>query len=165
VTSVALLAANYNNSRSNKSTIRTDDVDSDADGVDDDAHGEDYNTPQSNRSIARPVDFFGDDGDEDDETFRVVSRLDAQLQEATATAASSIPKRSARTGRNPETEKDITAALDDMAQALAEMRAVLERCSDESCVTALENVGHREADVQRAREHVENGEWAAFGID
>jgi hypothetical protein len=164
VTSVALLAANYNNSRSNRSTIRTGGGDSDADGIDDDARGEDYNTPRSNRSIARPVDFFGDDVDEDDETFRVVSRLDAQLQEATAAAASSISKRSARTGRNPETEKEITAALDEMAQALAEMQAVLKRCSEGSCVTALENVGHREADVQRAREHVENGEWAAFGM-
>jgi hypothetical protein len=164
VTSVALLAANYNNTRSNRSTIRSADGDSDADGVDDDVRGEDYNTPRSDRSTVRPVDFFGDDIDEDDETFRVVSRLDAQLQEATATAASSISKRSARTGRNPETEKEITAALDEMAGALSEMRTVLERCSDEFCVAALENVGHRQADLQRAREHVENGEWEAFGM-
>ncbi|WP_254830560.1 hypothetical protein [Haloglomus salinum] len=51
-----------------------------------------------------------------------------------------------------------------MEAVLAEMRAVLERCSDDSCVAALENVGHREADVQRASEHIENGEWQSFGM-
>ncbi|MEF8905436.1 MAG: hypothetical protein V5A29_16165, partial [Haloarculaceae archaeon] len=94
VTSVPLLAASYNNSRSNKSTIRSDDIDSDDDGVGDDVRGEDYNTPRSNRSIARPSDLFGDDHDvdEDDETFRRVSKLDAQLQEATTAAATAISK-------------------------------------------------------------------------
>jgi hypothetical protein len=166
VTSVALLAANYNNSRSHKSTFRAsdEDADSDDDGVGDDARGEDYNTPRSNRSIARPGDIIDDDIDGDDETFRRVSRLDAQLQEATTAAATAISKRSARTGRNPQTEKEITAAVGDMEAVLAEMRAVLERCSDDSCVAALENVDHREADVQRATEHVENGEWEAFGM-
>lgn len=166
VTSVALVAANYNNSRSNKSTIRAPDgdADADADGVDDDVRGEDYNAPRSNRSIARPVDFFDDDIDEDDETFRVVSRLDTQLQAATTTAATAISKRSARTGPNPETEKEITAAIDEMGAVLAEMRAELERCSDESCVAALANVADRLVDVRRAQEYVENGEWAAFGM-
>jgi hypothetical protein len=166
VTSTALVAANYNNSRSNKSTIRAPegDGDSDADGVDDDVRGEDYNTPRSNRSIAGPSDIIDDDVDEDDETFRVVSRLDAQLEAATTTAITAISKRSARTGRNPETEKEITAALDEMESVLAEMRAELERCSEESCVAALANVADREADVRRAQEYAENGEWAAFGL-
>lgn len=165
VTSTALVAANYNNSRSNKSKIRAPDgdTDADADGVDDEVRGEDYNSPRSNRSIARPVDLLGDDIDENDETFRLVSRLDAQLQEATTAAATAISKRSARTGRNPETEKEITATLDEMAAVVAEMRAELERCSDESCVAALANVADREADVRRAQEYAENGEWAAFG--
>jgi hypothetical protein len=166
VTSTALVAANYNNSRSNKSTIRAPDGDgdSDADGVDDDVRGEDYNTPRSNRSIARPSDLFDDDIDEDDETFRVVSQLDAQLEEATTAAITSISKRSARTGRNPETEKEITAALDEMESVLAEMRAELERCSEESCVAALANVADREADVRRAQEYAQDGQWGAFGL-
>jgi len=166
VTSIALVAASYNNSRSNRSTVRAPygDGDADADGVDDGVRGEDNNTPRSNRSIARPSDLFGDDIDEDDETFRVVSRLDAKLQEATAAAATAISKRSARTGRNPETEKEITEVLDEMEAVLAEMRAELEQCSDESCVAALANVADREADVRRAQEYAENGEWAAFGM-
>jgi hypothetical protein len=166
VTSTALVAANYNNSRSNKSTIRAPDGDgdSDADGVDDDVRGEDYNTPRSNRSIARPSDLFDDDIDEDDETFRVVSQLDAQLEEATTAAITSISKRSARTGRNPETEKEITAALDEMESVLAEMRAELERCSEESCVAALANVADRVADVRRAQEYAQDGQWGAFGL-
>ncbi|WP_336326212.1 hypothetical protein [Halovenus sp. HT40] len=167
VTSTGLTAANYNNSRSNKSTIRAHDGDGDADsdGVDDDVRGEDYNSPRSNRSIAGPSDIIDDDIDEDDETFRRVSRLDAQLEGATTAAAAAISKRSARTGRNPETEKEITEALGDMEAVLAEMRAVLERCSDESCVAALANVVDREADVVRAQEHAQDGEWEAFGLD
>ena len=166
VTSTALVTANYNNSRSNRSTVKAPDgdADADADGVDDRVRGEDYNTPRSNRSIAGPSDIIDDDIDEDDETFQVVSRLDAQLQEATAAAATAISKRSARTGRNPETEKEITATLDEMKAVLAEMRAELERCTDESCVAALANVADREADVRRAQEYAENGEWAAFGM-
>lgn len=166
VTSVALLAANYNNTRSNRSTVRAPDgdTDADADGVGDGVRGEDYNSPRSNRSIARPGDIIDDDRDGDDETVRLVSRLDAQLQEATTAAATAISKRSVRTGRNPETENDVVASVGEMTAVLAEMRAVLERCSDDACVAALENVGHREADVQRASEHIENGEWEAFGM-
>ncbi len=165
VTSAAVMAQDYNSSRSNKRKTRAadGDADSDADGVDDDARGEDYNSPRSNRSIAGPSDII--DGDIDDETFRSVSRLDAQLEEATAAAATAISKRSARTGRNPETEKEITEALGDMDAVLAEMRAVLERCSDESCVAALANVADREADVVRAQEYAQDGEWEAFGLD
>ena len=56
VTSTALVAANYNNTRSNKAGIRAPDgdgdADSDADCVDDDVRAEDYSSPRSNRSIA-----------------------------------------------------------------------------------------------------------------
>jgi len=168
VTSVAL--ENYNSPRSNRSAANPDDLDSDNDGVDDgsdDVRGEDYNSPRSNRSIARPVDFFGDDideDDEDDETFQTVSRLDARLQEATTSAATAISKRSARTGPNPQTEKEITESVDEMEAVLAEMRAALERCSDDSCVAALANVADRQADARRAQEYAENGEWEAFGM-
>ncbi|WP_229113864.1 hypothetical protein [Halapricum desulfuricans] len=159
------MAQDYNSSRSNKQQARAADEDSDSDGVDDDVRGEDYNSPRSNRSIAGPSDIIDDDMDEDDETFRRVSRLDAQLEEATTAAATAISKRSARTGRNPETEKEITESLSDMEAVLAEMRAVLERCSDESCVAALANVTDREADVVRAQEYARDGEWEAFGLD
>ena len=165
VTSSAVMAQDYNSSRSNKQQTRAADEDSDADGVDDDVRGEDYNTPRSNRSIAGPSDIIDDGIDEDDETFRRVSRLDAQLEEATTAAATAVSKRSARTGRNPETEKEITEALGDMDAVLAEMREVLERCSDESCVAALANVADREADVVRAQEYAQDGEWEAFGLD
>ena len=165
VSSTALTAANYNNTRSNKAGIRGSDEDSDSDGVDDDVRGEDYNSPRSNRSIAGPSDLFDDEIDEDDETFRRVSQLDTQLEEATTAAVMAISKRSARTGRNPETDKEITEALGDMEAVLAEMQAVLERCSDESCVAALANVADRGSDVRRAQEYAQDGEWEAFGLD
>ena len=166
VTSSAMMTQNHNSSRSHKHNLRGDDGDSDGDGVGDGTAGAraNYNNTRSNRSGIRPPDILDDELEADDETVRRVSQLDAQLQEATAAAATAISKRSARTGRNPETETAITEALGDMEAVLATMRAVLERCSDESCVAALTNVGHREADVRRATEHVENGEWAAFGM-
>jgi hypothetical protein len=126
---------------------------------------EDYNSPRSNRSRSRPGDLIGDDADDRDETFETVSRLDAQLQTATDAAVTAISKRSARTGRNPDLDREVSGALDEMGERLSELRSVLERCSDESCVAPLENVGHRESDLDRARDHVENGEWAAFGLD
>jgi len=167
VTSTAVMAQDYNSSRSNKQKTQAadEDSDSDADGIDDkDVRGEDYNSPRSNRSIAQPSDLFDDDADGDDETFRRVSQLDIQLEEATAAAVAAISKRSARTGRNPETEKEVTDALGEMEAVLAEMQAVLEQCSDESCVAALANVADRQADVRQAQEYAENGEWEAFGL-
>jgi hypothetical protein len=146
-------------------------VDADGDGLsdveedDEPATGgrsgyDNYNDTRT-RFVSRPVDILGDDLDEPDETFRLIKDLDGQLQNAEETAVASISKRSARTGRNPETEKQIQIAFDDMDRLLSEMQAVLERCSDESCVAASENVVAREAGLQRAREHVENGEWDA----
>jgi hypothetical protein len=171
VTATAISAACYNNIRSNRSTIAApdfDDVDtdSDGDGFDDGTEGAraNYNNSRSNRSGVRPPDILDDELDEDDETFRVVSRLDTELQEATASAWAAISKRSARTGRNPELDREVSAALEAMAGTLSEMRAELERCSDDVCRMALENVGAREADVRRAQEYAAEGEWAAFGV-
>ena len=169
VTSTGLMAQNHNSSRSNRTRgIRGGDSDSDGDGGDDGSSGgpgrANYNNTRSNRSGVRAPDILDDDLDEDDETFRTVARLDEQLKEATTTAWAAISKRSARTGRNPELDREVLSALDEMDAALAEMQAVLERCSDESCVMALENVADREADVDLAREYAENGEWDAFGL-
>ena len=50
-----------------------------------------------------------------------------------------------------------------MAETLSKMRAELERCSDDVCVRALENVEDREEDVERAFLNAETGEWEAFG--
>jgi hypothetical protein len=170
VTSTAVVAANYNNTRSNKAGVAApdfDDVDtdSDGDGVGDGTTGAraNYNNTRSNRSTVRPPDIAGDVLTNDDE-FVAIAELDEQLQEATAAAWAAISKRSARTGRDSETENEIIEAFDDMEAALAEMRAVLERCSVESCVAALANVADREADLERARGYVESEEWAAFGL-
>ena len=176
VTATAISAANYNNTRSNKAGIAApdfDDVDtdrdSDGDGFDDGSSGTraNYNNTRSNRSTVRPPDILDDDldeDDEDDETFRVVSRLDTELREATASAWAAISKRSARTGRNPELDREVSAALEAMAGTLSEMRAELERCSDDVCRVALENVEDRAADVRRAQEYAAEGEWAVFGV-
>jgi len=170
VTAVAISAANYNNTRSNKAGVRAEDEDTDAD-ADGDGAGDgtggaraNYNNTRSNRSSARPPDILGDLLAEMDETFRTVTGLDDELRAATAAAWASISKRSARTGRNPQTEKDVTAALDEMDEILAEMRAVLERCSEDACAAAVANVVDRQADTRRARQYAENGEWDAFGL-
>lgn len=172
VTATTLMAQNHNSSRSNRSQpaaaeIDTDgDDDSDGDGVSDGTEGirANYNNSRSNHSGVRPPDILDDDLDEDNETFRAVSRLNTQLQEATASAWAAISKRSARTGRNPELDREVSAALESMAGTLSEMRAELERCSDDVCRMALENVGAREADVRQAQEYAAEGEWAAFGV-
>ncbi len=167
-TATSLVAANYNNTRSNRSGIRASDTDpdSDGDGVDDGTDGAraNYNNTRSNRSGVRPPDIVDDELEKDDETYQVVLRLDTRLEEATAAAWRSISKRSARTGRNPELDEEASETLDDVGAALAALRAELERCTDEVCVAALANVADREADLLRARAHVENEEWVAFGL-
>ena len=166
VTAASVMTSDYNSSRSNKPSTRSADDDADADGVDDGtaAAPANYNNTRSNRSTARPPEIVDDDLEEDDETFQVVSRLDSRLKEATAAAWAAISKRSARTGRNPELDKEVSAAMGDMDTALAELRAALQRCSSESCVVALGNVADREADLARAKGYIENEEWAAFGL-
>ena len=166
VTSTAISAANYNNTRSNKAGIRAPDSDGDGSGDDgsDGTERANYNNTRSNRSGIRAPDIVDDELDESDETFQVIVRVDEQLEAATAAAWAAISKRSARTGRNPELDKEISSALDEMDAALTELRAVLERCSDESCARALTNVADREADLELAREHAENGDWDAFGL-
>jgi hypothetical protein len=164
-TAASVMATDYNSSRSN-TTSTVSDPDSDGDGVGDgtDGTGVNYNNTRSNRSTVRPPEIVDDYLDEDNDTYGAVSRLDDRLKKATAAAWRSISKRSARTGRNPELDKEVSAALGDMDAALAELRAELERCSSESCVTALANVADRETDLTRAKEHVENEAWAAFGL-
>ena len=169
VTSLSVMAQNHNSSRSNRSSgiqAPDGDDDSDGDGVGDGTEGSraNYNNTRSNRStIARPPDILEDELEEDDETFRVVSRLDTELLEATETAWRSISKRSARTGRNPELDREVSAALESMAATLSMMREELVKCPDGVCKVALENVEDREEDVERALRNVETGEWEAFG--
>jgi hypothetical protein len=167
VTAASVSAVNYNNSRSNRSGIRgpATDGDSDADGVDDGTSRLDENPDitRSNRSTLRVSDVLDDELDGDDEILQVVSRLDERLRSETLAAWESISKRSARTGRSPELDSEVSAGLEAMAETLAELRTALERCSDDVCVLALANVAGREDDLRRAREHAENGEWAAFG--
>ncbi|MGM0717614.1 MAG: hypothetical protein ACQET5_10685 [Halobacteriota archaeon] len=125
---------------------------------------EDYDTPRSNRSAARPDELDSDsddDGVDDggDDVREAALELERELLGEVETAAESISKRSARTGRNPETDKPITESLDDMDGIISEVQATLERCSADVCVTVLENADHRTRLVQQARGHVDNEEW------
>lgn len=124
--------ANYNNSRSNKSTSRgSGDADSDADGVSD--------TVES-RTIALELE----------------NRLLSQTTEV-----ASISKRSARTGRNPETNKPIKEYFGEMMGTIEEIQATLEGCSDDVCVTIRKHADDRWSLIQEAAKHVENSEWEA----
>jgi len=164
VTSSSLVVATDDTSSRSDAASTVADSDSDGDGLGDGTARANYNNTRSNRSTLRPAAIVGGGFDESDETFRVVSRGDDRLQEATTTAWAAISKRSARTGRAPDADEEVAAALGEMDAALVALRAELERCSSDSCVAALANVAHREADVERARTHVENEEWAAFGL-
>ncbi|UWG48310.1 hypothetical protein HSRCO_2035 [Halanaeroarchaeum sp. HSR-CO] len=116
--------ANYNNTRSNRSTIRgPDDADADADGLDDAVEA---------RSHALD--------------------LEHHLLSQTNAAADSISKRSARTGRR---------GIAVMGETIENVRATLERCSGDVCVTVREHADHRAGLTRQAAAHVENGEWDA----
>jgi hypothetical protein len=121
---------NYMNSRSNRATIRGPGVpDSDADGLGDSVEI---------RSSAL--------------------ELEQQLLSQTA-AVASISKRSARTGRNPETNKPIKEHFDEMMATIDEIQARLEGCSDDVCVTVRQHADARWSLTQQAAKHFENGEW------
>lgn len=116
--------ANYNNTRSNRSSISgPGDADSDADGLDDTV-----------------------------ELRSTVLDLENQLLSQTNAAADSISKRSARTGRSH---------IADMGDTIEEIRATLERCSDDVCVTVRNHADGRKKLTQQAAAHIDNGEWDA----
>jgi len=142
--------ANYNNSRSNKSKIRSDDTDSDGGGLGDhdynDAPGYDYNDPPEL-------------GDRDyNDALRAALDLENTLLSQT-TEAVSISKRSARTGRG-KNSKEIDKYFDNMRSSINEIQETLESCSDDVCVTVREHAEGRKKLTQQAATHVDNGEWS-----
>jgi len=120
---------------------------------------ENYNTPRSNRSAADPDDLDSDDDGVDADVGETALELERTLLSQTNEAAESISKRSARTGRNPETNDPITEHLEGMVDTIDAIRATLESCSDDVCATVREHADHREGLVRRAQGHVESGEW------
>lgn len=142
--------SNYNNSRSNKSKIRSDDTDSDGGGLGDhdynDAPGYDYNDPPEL-------------GDRDyNDALRAALDLENTLLSQT-TEAVSISKRSARTGRG-KNSKEIDKYFDNMRSSINEIQETLESCSDDVCVTVREHAEARKKLTQQAATHVDNGEWS-----
>ena len=122
--------ANYNNTRSNRSTVRgPGDADSDGDG------------------LADTVETRSD-----------AAELANQLL-AQTTEAASISKRSARTGRNPDTGKPIKEHFSDMMGTIDAVQATLERCSDDVCVTVRGHADEQKKLTQQAATHAENEEW------
>lgn len=118
------VAANYNNTRSNRSTIRrSGDPDSDGDGVDDTV-----------------------------ETHTTALELETRLLSQTTAAADAISKRAARTSRS---------RLADMEGTIREVRATLERCPDDVCVTVRDHAEERLALTRQASAHVGAGAWTA----
>jgi hypothetical protein len=122
--------ANYNNSRSNKSKIRSDDTDSDGGGLGD----RDYN-----------------------DALRAALDSENTLLSQT-TEAASISKRSARTGRG-KNSKEIHKYFDNMRSSINEIQETLESCSDDVCVTVREHAEGRKKLTQQAATHVDDGEW------
>lgn len=120
-----------------------------------------HSSSRSNRTRgvwwAGPDDDGDDDGDGYGDTIVAIQDVELDLLAEAAAAASSISKRSARTGR-------MIAAIDDSNQ---DVRATAERCSEDVCKTVRENADDRERLVGQAREHIDNEEWdqAAAAVD
>jgi hypothetical protein len=114
-----------------------------------------YNNTRSNRSsVSGPgdADFDADGLDDTVERRLTVLDLENQLLSQTKAAADSISKRSARTG---------PSHLADMGDTIDEIRATLDRCSDDVCVTVRDHADGRTKLTQQAAAHIDNGEWDA----
>jgi hypothetical protein len=127
---------------------------------DDDERGRNranYNNSRSNRSTIRGPGDADSDADGLDDTVEMRSNaldLENELLSQTKAAAGSISKRSARTGRSH---------IADMGNTIEDVRATLERCSDEVCVTVRDHAAGRRKLTQQASGHIDSGEWEAAG--
>ncbi len=112
-----------------------------------------YTNSRGDRAtVQRPgdADSDGDGLDDTVETRETVLELERQLLSQTAAAADAVGERSARTGQTN---------LAEMGDTIREVRATLERCSDDVCVTVRAHTQGRLELIQRATAHVESGEW------
>ncbi|MWV64244.1 hypothetical protein GRS48_05315 [Halorubrum sp. JWXQ-INN 858] len=121
-----------------------------------------YDSTRSNRrkgAFGGGADPDGDGSDDTVEARSAALELEKRLLSQTMETAASISKRSARTGRSPETDRPINERFDEMTGTIDEIRATLERCSDDVCVTVREHADGRKKLVQRAAAYAEDGEW------
>ncbi len=132
------------------------------------APAQDYNTVRSNK---RRSTFAVDSGDLDDddvdgntdplEVRAAALDLERQLL-AQTTAVLALSRQSARTGRNPQTGREIQGYLDEMSATIDEIQATLAHCSDAVCETVLHNADHRKRLLSTARSYYEGDQqWAA----
>ena len=131
------------------------------------APANDYNSVRSNKCCPPAFDPILDESDDDDEqpgdddsndtdgVLSAVLELERQLLSQTNEAAEAM-ERSARTGRNPQTGKEIQVYLDDMMNTIDEIRAALERCSDDVCVTVRNHADARKKLTQQASSYFEH---------
>ncbi|MCU4742908.1 hypothetical protein OB955_18750 [Halobacteria archaeon AArc-m2/3/4] len=131
------------------------------------APAQDYNSVRSNKCCPPAFDPILDESDDEDEqdedddsndtdgVLSAVLELERQLLSQTNEAAEAI-ERSARTGRNPQTGKEIQVYLDEMMNTIDEIRSALERCSDDVCVTVRNHADGRKKLTQQASSYFEH---------
>lgn len=127
----------------------------------------DYNSTRSNRrknAFGGGPDSADDDGVGEDadaiDARSAALELERQLLRRTREALE-ISRRSARTGRNPQTGKEMQGHLDDMSDTIDEIRATLARCGDDVCETVRSNADARKRLVEEARSYFEGDQQFA----
>ena len=127
------------------------------------APGQDYNTVRSNK---RRSTFAVDLGEPDEgldaiEVRSTALELERRLLSQTAKVMD-ISRRSARTGRNPQTGKEIQGHLDEMLDTIGEIQATLAHCRDDVCETVLKSADNRKRLISTARSYYEGDQqWDA----
>ena len=134
------------------------------------APAQDYNTVRSNKRRSTFAVDLGDlddddeDGDESTDTIEArlaALELETQLLGQT-TKVMDISRRSARTGRNPQTGKEIQGHLDEMSDTLDEIHETLAHCRDDVCETVLNNADSQKRLAGGARSYFEGDQqWDA----
>ena len=126
------------------------------------APAQDYNTVRSNKRRSTFTVDLGDNDDDDtseDDTDTIEARLAALELERRLLAQTAevmdISRRSARTGRNPQTGKEIQGHLDDMLDTIDEIQATLAHCRDDVCETVLKSADNRKRLISTARSYYE----------
>jgi len=120
------------------------------------APANDYNSVRSNkrRSAFGPVPDESDDDSDTIDARSAALELERQLLSGTQEVLEAS-RRSARTGRNPQTGKEIQGRLDEMSGTIDEITATLARCGDDVCETVRSSAEQRKTHVSRARGYFE----------
>ena len=163
-TTMAVDAKNYKSVQSNPTYCEAASDEIDCDDEDDViTPANDYNSVRSNKRRAVRFDVDDDDDASADTIEARLAALELERRLLAQTAeVMDISKRSARTGRNPQTGKEMQGRLDEISDTIDEIEATLARCRDDVCETVLESTDNRKQIISTARSYFEGDQqWDA----